>query len=541
MAKQRVASWYWNITAILTPFVLIVTLLWLYYAQEVQSYRTQANRAYADLEASHAELNDFMNERAMKTGEVVGFDIGGWETKRQEVAGTLPPREAPAGTTEERSAPRDKQSVTLQRYLAAESAYYGTAGGTDGWVVDYAAARKWIADYEKKLQEYLAYKSTQGYTVENINIGDGAGLKRPGALDANTRVYVDDPAVVGPALASAQSPTFKPEDRYMQGQSRITLEYVFRRQTQLLRDLITANQQQYGLLYARASGDFKTPDDQTYYIGAQGEVEAGKRFAARMGVVRTDVNRLKDDSLQKLSTISSANRDALSNIDGRAASLERQSAGALARMTTLQDAFETELAQHQADTQKFRDLIRTMPRIKTPIKLEKSDPDGEITYSDFNRGVCHINLGSADGVKQGQRFEVWRVSGRERDRMVGIVEVVRALSPRFSLVTVLELVNETDHIQTTDKLISVLWHDGRFLTVAMHGDFEPPTQAYTKERLKVLLEQAGCRVVDKVQPGVDLVILGSNLFGDEWYREARNDLRFSTTKEEDVRLYVNPR
>jgi hypothetical protein len=40
---------------------------------------------------------------------------------------------------------------------------------------------------------------------------------------------------------------------------------------------------------------------------------------------------------------------------------------------------------------------------------------------------------------------------------------------------------------------------------------------------------------------VDLVILGSNLFGDEWYREARNDLRFAAMQEDSIRLYVDPR
>jgi hypothetical protein len=96
-------------------------------------------------------------------------------------------------------------------------------------------------------------------------------------------------------------------------------------------------------------------------------------------------------------------------------------------------------------------------------------------------------------------------------------------------------------VRTNDKIVSALWHNGRFLTIAMHGEFEPPAQSYTKERLKELLELAGCKVVEKVQPGVDLVILGSNLFGDEWYREARNDLRFAAMQEDSIRLYVDPR
>ena len=115
------------------------------------------------------------------------------------------------------------------------------------------------------------------------------------------------------------------------------------------------------------------------------------------------------------------------------------------------------------------------------------------------------------------------------------------LSAHYSLCTVLTLSNATDPVRKGDKLVSQLWQDGQFLTVALHGDYEPPNEAYSKARLIELLKQAGVNVVDKVQPGTDVVILGSNLLGDEWYRRARNDLRFETLKEDDVRLYVDPR
>src|SRR5690606_24456051 len=157
-----------------------------------------------------------------------------------------------------------------------------------------------------------------------------------------------------------------------------------------------------------------------------------------------------------------------------------------------------------------------------------------VSYSDYSRGIVHIDLGHADGVKAGQRFEIWRLHGFEKDEFVGVVEIIRTLSPHFSLCTVLTLTNEDDPVRKGDKIVSRLWHEGKFLSVALHGSYEPPNEAYTKERLSELLRQAGVKVVDKVQPGTDLVVLGSNLLGDAWYRRARNDLRFDTLREDDV-------
>jgi hypothetical protein len=519
MANQKVASWYWNITAILTPFVLIVTLVWLFYSQEVQSYQVQARRTVEQLQEDKKQLDALVTDMN-KVAVRVGFDPGGVMAKKGEA--TVAQRDTSVGG-QERNLPREKQSVVLQHYLDAENLYYGDASSASGFVYEYAAARDWIGRFRTTLERYIAYKSTQGYhvtTVDKMVVAE-TNLGRPNPNDATVW---DKP------VAAGQAPT-------------MTLEDIFRRQQQLLQDLMRANKRQYGLLYAEVSGstESKDPTGLNIWIGAAGETKALERLLGQLRTVQDDIDRRKEAEKAVLEPITRATTNAAQASSGQQQTLERKVVVAGSRIETLQAEFAAEAAQHREDADRFRQMLTRLPKIKAPARQERSEPDGEISYSDFNRGVCHINLGASDGVRQGQRFEVWRMSGHERDEIIGVIEIVRTLSPHYSLATVLSLVDEKNPVRTNDKIVSALWHNGRFFTIAMHGEFEPPAQSYTKERLKELLELAGCKVVEKVQPGVDLVILGSNLFGDEWYREARNDLRFAAMQEDSIRLYVDPR
>ncbi|MEZ5992621.1 MAG: hypothetical protein R3E76_09740 [Planctomycetota bacterium] len=114
------------------------------------------------------------------------------------------------------------------------------------------------------------------------------------------------------------------------------------------------------------------------------------------------------------------------------------------------------------------------------------------------------------------------------------------LSAHYSLCTVLTLTDENDPVSKGDQIMSKIWHDGSSVDCASR-QLRTTQRGLQQERLTEMLKQLGVTVVEKVQPGTDIVILGSNLLGDEWYRRARNDLRFETLKEDDIRIYVDPR
>ncbi|MCA8946108.1 MAG: hypothetical protein KDB29_07770, partial [Planctomycetes bacterium] len=277
------------------------------------------------------------------------------------------------------------------------------------------------------------------------------------------------------------------------------------------------------------------------WVGFEGEEKSLAGVLEKLSGLSRRVSDRKAESISQLDDAFNVADLAKAETDAKKVRLELMVVGAEGRISDLQTSFQNEKATHESDAQEFENLIRNLPRLKIPVKLEKSDPDGEITYSDYTRGVTHIDLGYSDGVRIGQRFEVWRRHGFEKDEFVGVIEVIRMLSAHYSLCTVLTLTDENDPVSKGDQIMSKIWHDGKFLSIALHGSYEPPNEAYSKERLTEMLKQLGVTVVEKVQPGTDIVILGSNLLGDEWYRRARNDLRFETLKEDDIRIYVDPR
>ncbi|MCA8912252.1 MAG: hypothetical protein KDB82_11150, partial [Planctomycetes bacterium] len=523
MAQQnKVASWYWIVSAVLTPFIMIACVVWAYYAQQVQSYRAEGTRLVAKVESDHAQLEPLLTH--MKdTAAVTGWKMGDPKGGVNEAIGKASAPSVFQG--EERTLPQDKRSPLLNAYLDAESRFYG-GGDSPGYVHEYIAARDWLGQFEDKLKHYVALKSYQYYTVKTINIGggDGAVVAEGDLVRAITN---PDGVAVAPEAALTDAWNNKtsnkpPSDKQMQEPTKITLELIFRKQVQLLRDLVSADLHQYGLLFADVAGqvtytDPETGKEETQWVGFRGEEESLKAVVSDLDALTRRVGDRKVESIDKLTEANETADNAITETNARAdQKLQYMVVGAQARVDELADRFKNEKLTHETDAQKFEDLIRNLPRLKIPVKLEKSDPDGEISYSDYTRGVTHIDLGYSDGVRIGQRFEVWRRHGFEKDEFVGVVEIIRMLSAHYSLCTVLSLTDDSDPVRKGDQIVSKIWHDGKFLTIALHGNYEPPNEAYSKERLTELLKQLGCKVVDKVQPGTDLVILGSNLLGDEW-------------------------
>jgi len=538
MAKQpsKVASWYWIISAILTPFVLLATVFWAYYAFQSQNYRAEATSMLQKLDSDAKQFDDMvahMKEVSAATGFNMADPLKSREAMQSQVT-------IPTGIAEQDQKPVEDRNPIYNTVREAEKHFYGEAAGTPGYLPAYMAARDYLGEFEKNLKHYLALKSYQYYAVRTINVEGQAALVAGGDLKRSVQsapdgyFYPSDTDVEAAfAKFTANTP---PSDQTLLPPTRITMELVLRKQAQLIGELVAANQHQYNLLYAEVTG--KEGD---FFVGYQNEESQRDSVTKKIGELNTLVAGRRDISVSRLTEAFDSAELALTETKAKKSRYELLTLAADSRISGLADRFEAERAAHEHDQQEFEKLTRSLPRIKSPIKIEKRESDGEVTYSDYARRVVHINLGRADGVKTGQRFEVWRLHGRDRDLAVGVVEIIRCLSDHFSLCTVLSLTDESEPVRKSDKIVSRIWHKGKFMTVALHGSFEPPNQAYSKDRLTALLKQAGCRVVEKVQPGTDIVILGSNLLGDEWYRKARDDIRFETLKEEEVRIYVDPR
>lgn len=533
--RQRVASWYWIVSAILTPFLLLACIGWAYFANQSQSVKAEAARISARID-NDADAFKTTEAHIKDLAAVTGFDIG---DPAKFVTAPHPRAALPTGVADQDAKPNDQNAVYgLAR--SAEKKFYGEES-TAGHVHRYLAAQAYLDAFQKALQRYLAYKAAQYYTVRTIDIGGTTAAVAAGEIKRDVV-----PGRLGfyyaPADALANAPPLdtKAAEKILQPPTRISMELILRKQAQLIDDLAAANQHQYSLLYAEVAGIVGNESD-GIAVGYMGEEKRLEQFAARLKALGADVSARTGISTSRLDDALAKANTALDDSANKTRTYSEQVTASSSRITTLADAFERERVAHEADATEFQKITRNLPRLNSPQRLEKRQPDAEITFSEYSRRVVHIDLGRADGVRAGQRFEVWRLSGRDPDRAIGVIEIVRTLNDHFSLCTVLSLVDESDPVRKSDKAVSRLWHNGKFLSIALHGTFEPPAQAYSRERLAALLTQAGCRVVDKVQPGTDLVITGSNLLADDWHRQAKNDIRFDTLLEEDVRIYIDPR
>lgn len=539
MAKQapKVASWYWITSAVLTPFVLLATVLWAYFALQSQAYKAEAQRIAIQIEAEAADF-DPMVAHMKELAAVTGFGMGdplkdvGSDALKAQVTAPAPIQD------QEPTKPYEDRNPIYNIMRDAENKFYGEKGET-GHVHKYLAARAYLGAFETSIKRYLALKTYQYYTVRTIDIGGqtvavaGGDLNRP--IQETEGAFFPPETEIERAWGDFTNKK-EPADPTLREPARITMELVMRKQAQLISDLVAADQHQYNLLYAEVTGDVGG-----FPVGYLGEEKRRDDVLKAIAALNGLVDGRRDVSNQRLTEALESADLALTETKAKKSRYELLTLAADSRISGLADRFEAERAAHETDATEYEKMTKLLPRIKVPIKIEKRESDGDVTFSDYGRRVVHINLGRADGVRAGQRFEVWRLHGREQDAVVGVIEIVRTLSEHYSLCTVLSLVNDSDPVRKNDKIISRIWHKGRFLTVALHGTFEPPNQAYTAARLIELLKLQGCTIVEKVQPGTDIVITGSNLLGDEWYRKARDDIRFETLKEEDVRVYVDSR
>lgn len=535
MAKQKVAGWYWVVTTALIPVFVIAALVWVHFQQQRSSYRNQAARIETQVKQNQTKLVPLQNQMS-NVATVIGFGMKGVNDYKDEFKGAV---KIPAGVGEEDQKPQADRNPVYVMMRRAEADYYGTK------VQEYMSSRKWLDNFERKLKRYISYKAKEGYTLETSQLGatdstQKAKLTRTVVLDEERNALVVPPEMLDNTTMPLDSKDIT--EKTFKAPVVVTLELIMSKQFELINQLAQANKHQYSLLYAGVSG--VSGGEKSGWVGYKAAQEAVKEENRKVGDRLGDSGTFagtRGKSIEKWKDAEEAAIDAAEAAGSNETGFDHMKIASGERRTVLEAGFQNEIDAAKRDAEAFQKMTISIPLMKNVVKLQKSEADGKISFSDFTRKLCHINLGRSDNVRSGQRFEVWRTHGRERDKFIGIIEIIRTLSNSYSLCTVLSLTDNNDPVRQSDTIVSRLYHKGRFLKIALHGSFEAPNETYSKARLTELLRLQGCEVVDKVQIGVDLTIVGSNLLGDEWYRAARTSLRFETMKEDDVRLYVDPR
>jgi len=129
--------------------------------------------------------------------------------------------------------------------------------------------------------------------------------------------------------------------------------------------------------------------------------------------------------------------------------------------------------------------------------------DGRVISSSQVAGRAYINLGRKDMLPVGTVFKI-TAPGKTESKAMGRVTKIEQDRAEIE---VTDLKDRFDPVVQNDQIYNALYTPGLKRNIVLLGRFSYPLR---KDDVKRLLEQLGNRVVDKVAPGVDMAIIGSD-------------------------------
>lgn len=130
--------------------------------------------------------------------------------------------------------------------------------------------------------------------------------------------------------------------------------------------------------------------------------------------------------------------------------------------------------------------------------------DGKVTVARNGVPTAFINLGRKDLLQEGVIF---RVRNPNSDKVKAYATVTRVEQERAEVALSGVVDPIADSVREGDLLYNDLYTPGMARTIYLMGGFNYP---YNKPQLEALLRNLGNKVVSKMGPGVDTVILGDN-------------------------------
>jgi len=137
------------------------------------------------------------------------------------------------------------------------------------------------------------------------------------------------------------------------------------------------------------------------------------------------------------------------------------------------------------------------------IALKEDPKDGEVLYSDQKAGLVFVNRGRNYHVSRGMKFTVWRTGKggiRENIAVIRVIEV----DATSSKCNILEWINPRVPIAEGMNISNPFYDPYKQLTVYIYGNL----RNYPSDIAKRRLAESGCKVADKLDESVDVIVLG---------------------------------
>ena len=169
-------------------------------------------------------------------------------------------------------------------------------------------------------------------------------------------------------------------------------------------------------------------------------------------------------------------------------------------IATLNDQHATALIALRKERDRF---VGQLAAVQSKLRLinPPDQADGEIITASAKTQLAWVNLGRRDMLQLGTQFRITDTAGT----LKGYGRVTKTEQDRAELQLFDVVDSVRDPILQGDKLFNALYSPNLKRDIALIGRFTYP---YSKSMLKIQLEELGNKVHDKVQLGVDLVIVG---------------------------------
>lgn len=145
-------------------------------------------------------------------------------------------------------------------------------------------------------------------------------------------------------------------------------------------------------------------------------------------------------------------------------------------------------------------IIELRKRLRQQEDLSFSTPDGLVTTVDHNQNRCYVDLGSADGLRTGVTFSVYKQNnsgvGRTNTTDIkGKIEIVSILGPHRAAA---RIVNQKpgQPIGEDDLIYSPIFQTGQALEIAVVGKIS--TEGLDRDQFRRLVSAAGAKIIAEV-------------------------------------------
>lgn len=229
------------------------------------------------------------------------------------------------------------------------------------------------------------------------------------------------------------------------------------------------------------------------------KAEIDTRFQAATNEHSTKVRELGQNLDQVRSDFETAKLDK----DRRIGTLEE---GLRAKTDELSTANEASASKEKALNQQMAKIRMHNDALvsKTAMINAVDTADGKVIAAQQGVPTAFINLGKKDMLQPGTVFRI----RNPHSSVVKAHAVVTRVEEERSAIELSDMVDPVgDFVRAGDELYNEIYTPRATRTIYLLGRFQAP---YNKPELTALLKRLGNKVVDKMGPGVDTVILGND-------------------------------